>query len=272
MKRTHYALVLAFMLIGCSTSYADVYYATPPTVYVRPDPSYQMGQTIGNLLGAMIAGANQRAEQEARVEREREILQQIQSNIDNFVRSEATSLGAAISEYGPQPIWDYLINQVYSSGFTPYTNVSNGIATLEYSKHYNDGSQMIYEYSINTLSQQCRSVVTISPIGMQASSTSSYTPPQRQTSEIIGEYLGIVVSLEKTKEGGFMVLEVVPNSLSDFAGIQKGDVVTKIDTYSLQEHDIERIASYINLRREHKATIKATVLRDGQAKIIEMQL
>ena len=88
----------------------------------------------------------------------------------------------------------------------------------------------------------------------------------------ISNYLGIVISREKTKEGGFELLEVLPRGLARSAGIQEGDILTKIDTYELKEHGIERVAAYIDLRIKQKAIIKVTILRGNQSKIIEMQL
>ena len=88
----------------------------------------------------------------------------------------------------------------------------------------------------------------------------------------VSRYLGIVTSTEKTKEGGFTILEIVPRGLAEFAGIQKGDVLTKIDTYNLKEHDIERVSSYVDMRIKQKAIIKATVLRGKNTKVIDMQL
>lgn len=257
-------------LLHPTTSFADVYYSTPPTVYVRPDPNYQMEQALGNLLGALINNSNQQAVQEQK----EKIIRQVQETIDQRAKNETDGLCTLIAQYGPEATWGYINNAAYSMGLTPKTTIANGIASIEVVRQYSDGSQLLYEHSINTNTQQCRTIIEILPLGLRASNVGAYALPQRQTSEseVIGEYLGIVVSLEKTKEGGFTVLEVAPNSLSDFAGIQPGDIVTKIDTYSLKDHDLERIASYVNLRREHKAVIKATVLRNGQPRVIEMQL
>jgi S1-C subfamily serine protease len=88
----------------------------------------------------------------------------------------------------------------------------------------------------------------------------------------VGNYLGLVASAEKTKEGGFAILDVAPGGLSEFAGIKKGDILIKVDTYSVKDFDIERVAAYVEQRTKQKAVVKATVLRDGQSIIIEMQL
>jgi hypothetical protein len=85
------------------------------------------------------------------------------------------------------------------------------------------------------------------------------------------DYLGITVSAEKTKKGGFTVLEVLPGGLSDLAGLKKGDVLTKIDTYDLKGFDIEKVASYVDLRLKQKAVVKATILRGGKTKVVEFR-
>jgi hypothetical protein len=99
--------------------------------------------------------------------------------------------------------------------------------------------------------------------------------PAKDITEIarkLDDYFGIVTSEEKTEDGWFAVLEVTRGGLCDIAGIKPGDMLTKIDAYDLKEYDMDRISSYIALRAGQSAKIKATVLRDGQAKVIEMQL
>jgi C-terminal processing protease CtpA/Prc len=86
------------------------------------------------------------------------------------------------------------------------------------------------------------------------------------------DYLGLLTSATKTPDGGFLILDVTPNGLSDSAGIKKGDVLIKIDTYDLKEFDLDRISSYIALRIDQQAIIKTTIIRDGAAKVIEIQL
>ncbi len=275
MRRFFVVLLLVFMLLGLSSaSRADVYYQPGP-VYVRPDPSYQMGQAIGNLLGALFENSRREAaDQAAREERERYVLQ-LQDAMDQETRNATTSIRNAISQYGINATWDRLIDHVYSRGYTPYTSASGGIASIAFSDNLPNGVRVNFEYSFNLNSQQCRALLEILPLGLRASSTEYFTlpvAPAASETTALGSYLGIVTSMEKTADGGFTVLEVDPNGLCGFAGVQVGDIITKIDTYALKDHDIERVAAYINLRRQQRAIIKATVLRNGQPKVIEMQL
>ncbi|MDR3331715.1 MAG: PDZ domain-containing protein [Synergistaceae bacterium] len=269
MKRVLFAVALLACFVFPAG--ADVYYyQNPSTVYVRPDPSYEAGKALGNLLGAMIQSSNQKAAQQ---EQEKAI-RELQNTMDNIVKSDTSYICDVIYQSGLEVAWSEIDKYIYSLGSTPYKNISDGIAVMSFTKYLNDGFQLYQEYSINMRTQQCRSVVRFSPGGPEAVYVATYILPQRQISETeaVSSYLGVVASTEKTKEGGFSILEVEPQGLSEFAGFQKGDILTKIDTYDLKEYDIERVAGYIALRRQQKAIIKATILRDGQTKTIEMQL
>jgi hypothetical protein len=194
-------------------------------------------------------------------------------------KNETASMSEAIASQGLDFLWKEIDKFIYSEGATPYKNISDGIATMTYTKDLGNGAQMFREYSINLKTQQCRCIIKINPMGLQASNVREYTLPQKQqvsdaqaVSENMSQYLGIITSAEKTKEGGFTILEVATGGLSEFAGIKKGDILIKIDTYDIKEHDFERVVSYVALRCKQKAIIKATMLRNGKPKVIEMQL
>jgi hypothetical protein len=81
---------MAFVL-SQHVAYADVYYNTPSTIYVRPDPSYQAGQAIGSILGALIQGANEKAAQQNREKAEleyQETKRKIQQYFDTTTRQD----------------------------------------------------------------------------------------------------------------------------------------------------------------------------------------
>ena len=84
-------------------------------------------------------------------------------------------------------------------------------------------------------------------------------------------HLGIVTATEKTSEDGLSVLEVIPGGISDAAGIQKNDILIKIDSYDLKNSDVERLTAYVGLRIKQGAVIKATILRDGKSRVINLQ-
>jgi len=76
-------IVLTSLLVAffCpSIGLATVYYTGPQTFYVRPDPYYQTGQAIGNLLSAMIESSRQKAQAEQEAKRQQE-LQNLITNI-----------------------------------------------------------------------------------------------------------------------------------------------------------------------------------------------
>lgn len=262
------------LLIFSSTASANVYYATPPTVYVQPDPSYQTGQAIGNLLGALIQGANQQAEQEKRQKQ----IEELRVQLNELAKSEAIGMKQAIEQGKVKELWDGIQSFVYSQEMcNPVLNNSNGIFTISYLKDLDGGAKMFREYAINTQTNQCRCIIKVSPFNIEAGSVQQINiqqQPQKQVSltEAVGNYLGIVTSTEKTPEGGFRILSVAPGGISEFAGVRQGDILVKIDTYDLKDIDIERVASYIALRYQQKQSIKATVLRNGANKVFNIQL
>jgi Periplasmic protease len=83
-------------------------------------------------------------------------------------------------------------------------------------------------------------------------------------------HLGIVTATEKTAQGGLLIQEVTPGSMSDAAGIKKGDILVKVDSYDLKSNDTERLAAYVGLRIGQKAAIKATILRDGRSQVVNL--
>jgi hypothetical protein len=67
MRRSVTAVICTVIASLFFTQYpvhAKVYYQGNPTIYVRPDPSYQAGQALGNLLGMLVQASNQKAAQE----------------------------------------------------------------------------------------------------------------------------------------------------------------------------------------------------------------
>ncbi len=272
MKKAY--MLCCAILLSANIASADVYYATPPTVYVQPDPSYQTGEAIGNLLGNLIQGINQQAS----AEKQRKQIEEARNNFQELANEEAKSMKHMIENGQIEELWYQLEKFIYSTEMcNPVKDVSGGIMSMSYLKDYGDGSKMYREYAINTNTNQCRCIIKVSPydievVGLEDLVFPKPQPPQMTLTQAVGQYLGIVTSIEKTPEGGFTILDVVPGGLSDFAGVKTGDILTKIDTYSLKEHDIDRVAAYIALRYRQKQVIKATVLRDGKPHVIQIQL
>ena len=267
-------VTIASALIFTPVAYADVYYATPPTVYVRPDPSYETGQAIGNLLGNLIQGLSQQSS-EAQCQKQ---IAETQKNLQEIAIKEAQFMKSMIESGRLDELLHVMEKFIYSSEMcTPVKDARDGIFSMSYIKDMGNGVKMYREYAINTNTDQVRCIIRVSPYGIDVPRVEDLTPPQPQKPQMsltqaVGQYLGIVTSIEKTPEGGFTILEVVPNGLSDFAGVKTGDILTKIDTYDLKEHDIDRVAAYIALRYRQKQVIRATVLRNGESKVIEIQL
>ena len=272
MKKVLLAIVITLTL--APVVQADVYYATPPTVYVRPDPSYETGQAIGNILGNLIQGLSN---QSSEAQRQKQIAE-TEKNLQEIAIKEAQFMKTMIESGKIDELIYTMEKFIYSSEMcTPVKDARDGILSMSYIKDIGDGVKMYREYAINTNTDQVRCIIRVSPYGIDVAGLENLTLPQPQQPQMtltqaVGQYLGIVTSIEKTPEGGFTILEVVPNGLSDFAGVKAGDILTKIDTYDLKEHDIDRVAAYIALRYRQKQVIRATVLRDGKPKVIQIQL
>lgn len=267
-------LCCAFLLSTANVVFADVYYATPPTVYVRPDPSYETGQAIGNILGNLIQGLSNQASE---AQRQKQI-KETQNNLQEIAVEEARFMKTMIESGRMEELLHAMEKFIYATEMcTPVKDARDGIFSMSYIKDIGDGVKMYREYAINTNTDQVRCVIRVSPYGIDVASVENITLPEPQPAQMtltqaVGQYLGIVTSTEKTPEGGFTILEVVPNGLSDFAGVKPGDILTKIDTYDLKEHDIDRVAAYIALRYRQKQVIRATVLRDSKQQVIQIQL
>lgn len=274
MKRVTAAFILFFVLQ--IPAFADVYYTGPPTIYVRPDPGYQTGQILGNLLGALLHNANQRAEEERQrklIQEERErLIDEIQVKIKGVSLGEVDFMKKMLENGRGVDMFRAIESFIYSHEMcTPIKDSSNGIASISYLKELDGGVKMFREYAVNTNTNQCRCLIRIAPFNIEEASVESYERPLSSV-ESIGKYLGTAISPQKTKNGGFEVLEVLRGGLSDLAGIKKGDILIKIDTYELKELDADRLAAYIALRYNQKQTIRATVLRGGEPLRVEIQL
>ena len=269
-------ILCSALLLTASVASADVYYANPPTVYVRPDPYAQTGEAIGNILGAIIGNANQASEEKALQEAKENALKAIQERAN----AELDSMIYSTNTYGINGTINNLQDAAFRQGIKLDVRQYNDIIELSYQEKH-DGYTACFNYAYNTSLSECRVVIEIPEFSIRKFAYGKYSEPQPQQTQqpapadltqAVGQYLGIVTSIEKTPEGGFTILEVFPNGLSDFAGVKAGDILTKIDTYDLKEHDIDRVAAYIALRYRQKQVIRATVLRDGKPKVIQIQL
>ncbi|MDR1378321.1 MAG: PDZ domain-containing protein, partial [Synergistaceae bacterium] len=201
--------------------------------------------------------------------------QQLQNIANDTAKNWGKFMTVVISQKGIDGMWEEIEKDMYAKGITLYKSVTDNITTGIYSQVL-DTLQVFGEFSVNTKTQQCRYIIEMPMWGVKAIDTSSYTLPQTQPQinvvDVVDDYLGIITSTEKTKEGGFTILRVSPGGRSALAGVKENDVLIKIDTHELKEHDIERLASYVVLRYQQKAILTTTLLRNGETKVVEIQL
>ena len=188
------------------------------------------------------------------------------------------SLIYSTSIYGINGTIDDIKNAVFRHGVNLDVREYENIIEIIYQENL-DGLIVNVNYAYKTDIKECRVVIEVPEWNIRKVAYGPYSEPQQsqqteaeELTQSISQYLGIVISNDKTEDGGFSILEVIPYSLSDFAGIKAGDVLVKIDTYSLKEHDIDRVAAYIALRQRQKQVIRVTVLRDGKPIVIPIQL
>ena len=260
------SLIITFMSISKAEAYS--------TIYVSPDPYMQMGESIGNMIDELINDANQKAAEKALQETKKEAEEATQARANR----DLESLIYSTSIYGINGTIDDIKNAVFRHGVNLDVREYENIIEIIYQENL-DGLIVNVNYAYKTDIKECRVIIEVPEWNIRKVAYGPYSEPQQsqqteaeELTQSISQYLGIVISNDKTADGGFSILEVVPYSLSDFAGIKAGDVLVKIDTYSLKEHDIDRVAAYIALRHRQKQVIRVTVLRDGKPIVIPIQL
>lgn len=268
-------LAIATLLLLCSApmASANVYYAYPPTVYVQPNPGYQAGQALGNLLSALIQSSKEKSAQA----KQQKLIEDIRSNMRSVAQSETKFMKSMIEQGRGVELLNGIEKFIYSTEMsTPIKDNSNGIISISYLKDIGNNVRMFREYAINTNTNQCRCVIKVAPYDIQESSIENLVNPQKvqqqqNDTQALGKYLGIVFSTQQTPDGGYQVTKVIPNGRAYAAGFQEGDILTKVDTYKLKDHSLGEIASYVASRQQQKAKVSGIVQRSGMDFLVEIQ-
>lgn len=270
MKRYMCLLLIVLLFVPCATE-AKVYVVDQTNTYANQGNDF--GAALGSLLGALVTSSQQHSYAKQQQEYQ-EGLVKMKGLFSDTAQSEATGLANLLNERTPDEVLELLIAYCKNNNFKYKLGQFKDYYNFVYSQYFGD-TEVHYSYGVNHALSECRVVVASFQhnISEDAYRVYQYTPPTPPSAAYaVGEYLGIVFAPEKTAEGHFIVSSVIPNGIAGFAGVKAGDKVTKIDTYDTKEHDVERIASYIILRYNQKATVKATIDRQGQKKVIEIQL
>lgn len=270
-------LLLSLISFFVIPAQAEVIYATPPTVYYQPSPSYQMGQAIGNIIGSIIASSNQKAQEQKMLEIRENVRHQIQENVNK----EAYTIAKVLNEMGVEATFKAMNNLLYQQGHRYNSNVVNGVLFLSYSfKPTTDPNcpDLFYEYSINTNENKCRVIASIPVLNIQEMAFADYVDPVPELTETqaVGKYLGLTTNDVATMVNGhacFSVFEVAPNGLAASAGVHPNDLIVKIDDQEITDGlKIERLASYIAGRMQKKSLVKVVLLRQGKQETAQIQL
>lgn len=87
---------------------------------------------------------------------------------------------------------------------------------------------------------------------------------------ISGSYEGIGCSIATYNDGTIVVVEVFENSPAFKAGLEVGDIITKVDNESTEGKNSTDISSYI--KDSGKSKVKFTIIRSEEEKEIEISL
>jgi len=274
-------IVLTSLLVAffCpSIGLATVYYTGPQTFYVRPDPYYQTGQAIGNLLSAMIESSRQKAQAEQEAKRQQELqnlITNIRYQMQQAAKREADFVAKCVEEYGITPSIKGLMTAIIDQGSYAEASSNNGVEYLYWEKVIPGASKIEYRYAFDREYQQCRVSISIPDLGLEERQSSIFTEPQPQNNaKTVSEFLGLSTSPQivgKNGHYGLTVTNVVNGGIAESAGILPGDMITQIDSYPLKDRSIEQVISYITNRASQKSRVSIKVVRAGKVSYANIQ-
>lgn len=276
MKLRRIFLITLFVFLCPIAASAAVYY--PPTVYVRPDPSYQNSQAIGNLLSALIQASNQnaKAEREAKYQRElQNIIKGVRQQMKERARNEANYVAKAASEYGVTPVIKTMIEYLNKQGMYSEVGSKNNTDYLYYENQAKDLPKVVWLLAFDKEYNQCRVSVSIPELNLEERHSTMFTESRPiSLPQTVSEYLGLVTSNQivgKNGHYGLIVNDLTRGGIADSAGIKRGDMITQIDTYPLKGRSIEQLTSYLVNRITQKAHVSIKVVRGKSVNYANIQ-
>ncbi len=85
------------------------------------------------------------------------------------------------------------------------------------------------------------------------------------------EYVGIGVNVEyNAKTNTLTVTSPTPTSPAEKAGVRSGDIITGVDSLTMEEAGYDKIVDYIKNGGEEGAIVELHILRNGEKKLIEV--
>lgn len=277
MNPRRVCIVALFLVFSCAFSAsAAVYY--PPTVYVKPDPSYQTSQAIGSILSSLItlSQKNAQAKREAKQQQElQNIISNIRQQIRNTAKIEADYMAECAGKYGVPQTIKAAMALLNNNGIYSEVASKNNTHFLYCERQMPGTPKVEFLYALDREYGQCRVSVSIPELNLEERQSSMFSEPRPRTlAENVSEYLGLATTeqiVNKNGKTGIIVNNVVRGGIADSAGIKQGDMISQIDTYPLRDQSIEQIVSYIANRISQKARISVKVVRGSSTNLANIQ-
>ena len=271
--------VIAFLGIFLCTfsASAAVYYS--PTVYVRPDPTYETYQAIGTILGSLINQSNKNAQarREAKQKQElQDIIANIRQLINKTAKNEADIMAKYAGEYGVTQTIKAAMTILSNQGIYSEVSSKDNTHFLYYERQISGSPKIEFLYALDREYGQCRVSVSIPDLNLQERQSSMFSEPRSRTNaDNVSEYLGLVTAPQiVSKDGNFGIIvnDIVKGGIADFAGLKQGDMITEIDTYPLKDRSIEQVVLYISNRISQKARLNIKFIRGSSISLANIQL
>ena len=99
----------------------------------------------------------------------------------------------------------------------------------------------------------------------------SYMTPEeysKQTEKLNGSLTGIGVTVQYSEEYGYVIVEIAPDSPAEKAGIEKGDVIYKVNDIPTENMEFESLIGMV--KGEEGTSVKITIKRDNIEKECEL--
>ena len=210
-KILFYFILVCICFTFISPVSADVYYAYPPTVYVQPDPSYQTGQAIGTILGALIRGAqNQETSKNLAIVREK---------LKKVAIDEANGFASLVSEQGIDNTARILNSFASDKNFMHNDNFASDAYYFRMIQPLEDGTGFVYEYAIKYRYNECEVKVSYPPANIVESAYAKYTSngspnsTQTQSSNTEVDFTAFATSKPLAYEGNQHLEETTTQNL-----------------------------------------------------------
>ncbi len=150
-KNIFYVIVIALLLP--KVAIADVYYvpSSTQTMYIAPDPYYQMGAALGNIFA------------QASAERQ---LNKMKKKLQQYAKECVQMLVQGVDNLTTQQLSEYFRQMAFQTGGSYQVNENGNIWQGVWQKTYQDATRY-EEWTVDYSLMQARVLVRILPIGIE---------------------------------------------------------------------------------------------------------